>query len=177
MSGISDDTLLTALKAGDISAFDQLFIKYYKLCCTNAYFYLRNQEVAEEVVQAFFVHLLEKKGYMHLKGDIKGYLYRSVKHRCLNWNRATVRAQRRSELFGLNIAGSTEHPVHEKIYENLEKAMSLLSPKRKTALQLVYMNDQRYEEAANHMGISINSLKTHLKLGLKKLRETLVYPI
>lgn len=172
----SDVALLTALKGGDTSAYDALFLKYYKLCCINAYFYLKNQEEAKEVVQAFFVDLLDKNGFMRLEGDIKGYLYRSVKNRCLNRIRQSEREKKNAELLSLDAEYSDntiDRHINEEMYDKLRQALSVLSPQRKEALNLVYVKDKRYQDAADEMGISINSLKTHLKLGLKKLRKAL----
>ena len=179
INGMSDTALLRALKAGDVRAYNTLFMKYYKLCCVNAYFYLKDQDEAKEVVQDFFVDLLEKKGYMHLEGDIKGYLYRSIKNRCLNWIRAVEREIKRTELLGADAAASVAmegHRGNEKMYDQLRAAFSMLSMQRREALKLVYVKEKRYQEAADQMGISINSLKTHLKIGLKKLREALTHP-
>ena len=180
INGMSDNALLAALKAGDVRAYNTLFMKYYKLCCVNAYFYLKDKEEAKEVVQAFFVDLLEKKGYMQLEGDIKGYLYRSIKNRCLNWIRAAAREVKRAELVaGVEQYSDTaeDHRGKEKMYDQLQEAFSMLSMQRKEALKLVYVKEKRYQEAADQMGISINSLKTHLRIGLKKLREALTNPI
>jgi RNA polymerase sigma-70 factor (ECF subfamily) len=39
-----------------------------------------------------------------------------------------------------------------------------------TAVKMVYLEGKKYKDAANEMGISVNSLKTHLKSALKMLR-------
>src|SRR5690606_2512482 len=168
-----------ALKAGDVRAYNTLFMKYYKLCCVNAYFYLKDEDEAKEVVQAFFVDLLENRGYMRLEGDIKGYLYRSIKNRSLNRIRTVEREAKRTERLirdELSLGSTEEQKGKEKMYDKLQDAFSLLSMQRKEALKLVYVKEKRYQEAADQMGISINSLKTHLKIGLKKLREALTHP-
>jgi len=36
---------------------------------------------------------------------------------------------------------------------------------------LVHYQNKKYKEAAYEMGISINSLKTHLKLAIKTMRD------
>jgi len=179
INGLSDDALLALLKADDARAYDMLFAKYYKLCYVNAYFYLKDEEEAKDVVQEFFVDLFEKKGYFHLEGNIKGYLYRAITNRCFNRLRSAERERKRKEHLGLD--GVTEDALpdpstNEKMYDKLHQAFSLLSVQRKEALKLVYVKEKRYQEAADQMGISVNSLKTHLKIGLKKMREALMRP-
>lgn len=57
-----------------INAYDVIFLKYYKLLCINAYFYLHDEQESKDLVQAFFVQFWKKNIYMRLSGDIKGYL-------------------------------------------------------------------------------------------------------
>jgi DNA-directed RNA polymerase specialized sigma24 family protein len=37
----------------------------------------------------------------------------------------------------------------------------------------VFIEEKKYQEAADAMGVSLNTLKTHLKIGIKNLREKL----
>lgn len=173
----SDQQLLQQLKTGDTKAYDAIFLKYYKLLCVNAYFYLRDEQEAKDLVQAFFLEMWEKNIYMRLNGDIKGYLFRSVQNKCLNYIRQQETQSKRQEkltdyLFNNNDE-QQEHSNTDGIYTKLDGALNDLSKQRKEALTLVYLQDKKYKEAADIMGISINSLKTHLKTGLKSLRETL----
>lgn len=170
----SDEQLLQQLKAGQSKVYDIIFLKYYKLLCVNAYFYLHDEQEAKDLVQAFFVEIWEKKIYMRLNGDIKGYLYRSVQNRCLNYIKKKETIEKKQEVYSLT--ENTYPEVDEDIevtYNKLDNAIGELPNQRKEALKLVYLQNKKYQEAAEIMGISINSLKTHLKIGLKNLREAL----
>ena len=175
MNHPSDAQLLIQLKHGNIAAYDALFLKYYKLLCINAYFLLKDEEEAKELVQQFFVAFWEKKGYLNLKGEIKGYLFQAVKNKCLNLLRKRENEQKLVAAIQLEQAREEEeaYAVMEQRYELLDKALRDLPLQRREALTLVYMQDKRYRDVADTMGISVNSLKTHLKLGLKNLRERL----
>lgn len=176
MNRLSDAELLLQLKRGNAEAYDALFLKYYKMLCVNAYFYVEEEEEAKELVQQFFVEFWEKRTYLHLEGDIKGYLYQAVKNKCLNRLRKWENEQKLAERLQTEtcrIAEEEDREVIENIYEMLDKALHELPMQRREALTMVYMQDKRYRDAAQTMGISINSLKTHLKLGLKNLRERL----
>jgi RNA polymerase sigma factor (sigma-70 family) len=138
---------------------------------------LRDEQEAKDLVQAFFLEIWEKNIYMRLNGDIKGYLFRSVQNKCLNYLRQQETQSKRQEkltdyLFNNNDE-QQENGNIDRIYTKLDGALNDLSKQRKEALKLVYLQDKKYKEAADIMGISINSLKTHLKTGLKSLRETL----
>jgi RNA polymerase sigma-70 factor (family 1) len=170
----SDLYLLALLKDGDIKAFDRLFLKYYKLLCANAYSLLRDEQEAKDIVQLFFVEMWEKKLFMGLEGDIKGYLYRSVHNRCLNQQRKQLTEQKKQEMFVQSReVYETDDQWTENEPANLQEALLAMPVQRREALQLVYLQNKKYRDAADVMGISINSLKTHLKIGLRVLRERL----
>ncbi|MCE7070849.1 sigma-70 family RNA polymerase sigma factor [Dyadobacter sp. CY327] len=174
MNHHSDLYLLTLLKDGDITAFDRLFLKYYKLLCANAYSVLRDEQEAKDIVQLFFVEMWEKKLFLGLEGDMKGYLYRSIQNRCLNQQRKQLMEQKRQEMF---VQSREVHETEDQWMENeplnLHDALLTMPLQRREALQLVYLQNKKYSDAADVMGISINSLKTHLKIGLRVLREKL----
>jgi RNA polymerase sigma-70 factor (family 1) len=170
-----DSYLLTLLKNGDIKAFDALFAKYYKLLCANAYAMLHDEQEAKDVVQVLFVEFWEKKLFAGLEGDIKGYLYRSVYNRCLNWQRRQLMEQKRQGVFVRSEElQETESLNYENAQTILQDALLAMPVQRREALQLVYLQDKKYTEAADVMGISINSLKTHLKIGLRVLRAKMI---
>lgn len=174
MNHHSDLYLLALLKDGDIKAFDRLFLKYYKLLCANAYSLLRDEQEAKDIVQLFFVEMWEKKLFMGLEGDIKGYLYRSVHNRCLNQQRKQLTEQKKQEMFVQSReVYETDDQWTENEPANLQEALLAMPVQRREALQLVYLQNKKYRDAADVMGISINSLKTHLKIGLRVLRERL----
>ncbi len=174
MNHQSDSYILTLLKDGDTKAFDHLYLKYYKLLYANAYFILRDEQAAKDIVQVFFVEVWEKQLFLSLEGDVKGYFYRSIQNRCLNEQRKQQSEQRRYEVF---MRHQADDVVEEQWFEpspvNLQEALLTMPGQRREALQLVYLQDKKYSDAANTMGISINTLKTHLKIGLKVLREKL----
>ncbi len=169
----SDVGLLTRIKQGDSAAFDALFRKYYKMLCVNAFFYLKNEADAEDLVQTFFIEFVEKRIFEHLEGEIKGYLFKSIHNRCLNHIRKSNSLKAKQEEFEFvdEERNSDEYLMRENVYVLIERALYDLPLQRKQALTMVYLENRRYQEAADRMGISINSLKTHLKLGLKSLRK------
>lgn len=167
-----DTELLQRLKEGDLQAYDAFFLKYYKLLCVNAFFFLKDEQESKDLVQVFFLEIWEKKLYMKIEGEIKGYLYRSIQNRCLNILRKQESDQKKADTFSVFATHDREEEdLPESFYNSLDQALKELPMQRREAIQMVYLHNKKYQEAADVMGISINSLKTHLKIGLKKLRE------
>lgn len=167
-----DAQIIRLLAKGDLSAFDTLFIKYYRLLCVNAYFFMRDEQEAKDIVQSLFVDIWEKKLYFQFHMDVKGYLFKATKNRCLNQiSKQKTKAKNYRAFAELQDSHTSSHNVTAVDYhEKLNKSMDKLACQKKLAVEMVYIKGKRYQEAADEMQISINSFKTHLKSGLKSLR-------
>ena len=175
MSQQQDVSLTERLKENDLAAFDELYLKYFKLLCANAYFFLKSESDAKDLVQNLFMDIWDKKLYLNFHNDIKGYLFLAVKNRSLNLIKKQKVQEAKKQ--GFNMSGITndneitdeeeQGRFHEKLYD----VLSNMKGQKKAAITMVYFNDKKYSEAAEGMGIGVNSLKTHLKTALKKLRE------
>ncbi|HVW61927.1 MAG TPA: sigma-70 family RNA polymerase sigma factor [Puia sp.] len=171
MHAAQDTALMSRLKEGDLSAFDELYLKYYTLLCTSAYFFLKNAAEAKDLVQSLFLDVLDKRLYMHFHEDIKGYLFLAVKHRCINHlKKQRVQEKHEKGYSVLQEEAEAGWPLGEEHYQRLQSLLEEMPEQKKTAIQMVYIHGKRYQDAADAMRISINSLKTHLKTGLKFLR-------
>ena len=72
----------------------------------------------------------------------------------------------------LDTAGHDEPEAPQDYYKQLHSSLDNITGQKRMAIQMIYMQGKRYQEAAEEMGISLNSFKTHLKRGLKLLRST-----
>jgi len=155
-----------------MTAFDELYLHYYKILCTSAFFYVKNEQEAKDLVQTLFLDIWEKQLYRHFHEDIRGYLFRAVKNRCINhlkWQKVQDRRQQGYAALQ-ELAGTSPVEDPPDGCQQLQLALDDMAGQKRMAIQLVYVHGKRYQEAANDMRISINSLKTHLKTGLKFLR-------
>jgi len=166
-----DSILVDKLKDGDLSAYDTLFAKYYPALCLNAFFFLKDDQDAKDIVQALFIDIWEKKLYLFFHRDVKGYLYRAVKNRCLNHMDKQKNRKKRHEVFTeLQDYDDVQEDKTGEHYSRLQNGLAGMAAQKRKALEMIYVKGSRYQEAADEMGISINSFKTHLKSGLKILR-------
>ena len=172
MACLQDTALISRLKEGDLTAFDELYLKYYTLLCTSAYFFLKNGQEAKDLVQNLFLDIWDRQLYVHFHDDIKGYLFLAVKNRCINHlkkQRVQDRTRRGYAAWQEEV-GLEEIGYEEGDYGQLRAALEEMPDQKRRAIQMVYIHGKRYQDAADSMRISINSLKTHLKTGLKFLR-------
>ena len=167
-----DTMIVLRLRDEDPAAYDALYLKYYRLLCVSAFYFIRNEQEAKDLVQNLFLDIWDKKLFLQFHEDVKGYLFRAIKNRCLNHlEKQQTQSRHRKQFAGMQEEYSLPAAdQHTENYEELYHALDEIPAQKKAAIQFVYLNGKRYHEAASTMGISINSLKTHLKTGLRILR-------
>lgn len=161
--------LLSRFRSGDRDAFEQVFRLYLKPLRLNAFLILKNEQEAEDLVQQLFLEIWNHQLYRNIQVSLKSYLHTSVRHRCLNHIKTLNRQSKNLKGYAVQLAVNEAEPEYEpspKILAVLEG----LPARQSKAFHLIHMEDKHYQEAAAEMGISINSLKSHLKLAMKFLR-------
>ena len=168
---MSETELLENFKKGDVGAFEQVFMSCYPLLKSEAFLLLNNEKDAEDVVQQLFIDIWNKWLYRNINVSVRAYLSAAIRNKCLNFldkRKHYEKAVRQYAETLEPVIKQDELPVILPAY--MQRALNELSPQRLTAFHLVYMEEKSYKVAAREMGIKVNSLKTHLKTGLKFLR-------
>ncbi|WP_164714353.1 RNA polymerase sigma factor [Chitinophaga rhizosphaerae] len=175
---MEDLSILQAFRRNDISGCTMAYKKYYKPLCMYAYAFLQDNAKAEDAVQDAFVALCIKKDLWPNIVDIRSYLFKTVSNRCKSIIKARSVSER-SETEYSNIHADKscgiELPVENtsEIQDKIQKAVSSLSPKRRKVISMVYFEGISYLEAAARMGVSKNTIKTHLLLGRSELKGSI----
>lgn len=173
-----DQILLDQLKSGDYSAYELIFKKYYKTLSVKAYFMLEDDMEAEDLVQNLFISIWQNNLFLSVNTSVKAYLIRSVHNRCLTVLRDKKTAERRLNKYTEEQNFRDEEDQETVPQNDYEKKFELifgqLPSQRQKAFKLVYLEDKKYKEAAEEMGLSVNSIKTHLKLAVKALQKKLI---
>ena len=72
----TDNYLLQLIRQGDCMSFTTLFKKYYKVLVLFAHSFVKDKDVAEDLVQSFFCKLWEDRLTMAKITNCKNYLHR-----------------------------------------------------------------------------------------------------
>lgn len=168
--------LLQKLKEGDKQAYEQLFCLYYAHLVAYAYSILQQKETAEDIVQELFIDFWCLKKYKHINGNIENYWYRSVRNNCLTY----LRNQKCHEEHLLRLGKTAERTesfqftleeLEEK--EEIRKAIEHLPEQCRLVFKLCCFENMKYQEVADQLGISINTVRTQMGRALKSLRASL----
>lgn len=169
-----DDEILNGLKEGRPAIFRQLFDIYYDELVLFANHLLNDPQAAEDVVQDCLVDFWVNKRFQILTGGLNKYLFQSVKHAALNYLRGSRRREQRHKQAtrdGLFSNDRTE--MEEEEIEILYAAIHQLPEERKKIFMMVCLEGKKYQEVADILNISINTVKTQMGRAFQYLRSKL----
>jgi RNA polymerase sigma-70 factor (ECF subfamily) len=175
MHELQDHQLLPLLRSGSQEAYEILFKRYYKLLCLQAALFLMDEAEAEDLVIELFIDIWDKKIYRKIEHSFKSYIYQAVRNRCINVSRKQKLIQQKKEKYNEYREKEIELTRIEQreLAAHINDTLLEFPAQRLRAFKLIYMEEKRYQEVADEMGLSINTVKTHLKLALKVLRNKL----
>jgi len=108
LNELSDTELLTRLVAGDHSTLAVHFDRYHRLVFSVAVRILRDEDEAEDVVQAVFLNIFQDAAkFDPLKGTLKVWLLQYSYHRSINRRRIPVCLSST----GTEFAGQATRPI------------------------------------------------------------------
>ncbi len=174
----SDPELIHFIKSDDERAFTEIFNRYQPLLYDFAYKKIRDQEESKDIIQEIFVNLWNNRKSFELKISLSGYLYRSVLNKILNnLKHHTIR-----EEYVLSFQQMIEETVEETDYRIREKDIEKLIETEIGALphkmrEVFEMRKREFftnKEIAKKLGISEQTVETHMKRALKALRHRLI---
>lgn len=172
---MDEDFYITGLHQGDEKIFRKLFAKYHTRLCYFASTLLPSSEGVEDVVQEAFVKLWQKKTDFYNLNAIKTFLYITVKNRCLNIYKHDKVVKRYADLLQ-DEAGEDEamnRLLEAEILEKVHQALQKLPEGCRNVLHLSYFKGMKNREVAEHLHVSINTVKTQKKRALHLLRAIL----
>lgn len=176
----TDPELLQRFARGDQQAFAAIYGQYHSLIYNYLLKFTKNPTLAEDLLHDIFLKIWDARARVEIKTSFSAYLFGLARNTVLTQlNRMNLYDAIRDEI--LNNSELELHPrnlmnkVEAREYEELlEKAISNLPPQRREAFILCRQQGKSYEEAATIMGISKNTLKQHLQLSVKSIKEYLL---
>ena len=149
-----------------------IFGKYAKSLCLYAQNYLSSQADAEDVVQDVFMRCWEKKQLI-LSNEkvVKAYLFNAVKNASLD--KLEKKGARYAPLDVLKQEIMDEETIlfDEEVINEIKHEVEQMPRQTQKIISLIFIQNMKYQEVANEMDISVNTVKTLLRNGIKHLRN------
>ena len=172
----NSNEILSLYKHDERAALQKLFDSYYEPLLLYCYRLIRDSESAEDIVQDCFVHIWRSRRLENFEGELDRFMFQAIKFRAINY----VRDQYRRDRLADNISGENDElPTYfqeeeaGKEIELLHYTISCLPDECRKIFLMACLDDMKYREIAETLNISINTVKTQMKIALRFLREHL----
>ncbi len=175
-TGNNEDTKCTMRQPGSVEAvsFEEQFRLHYKFLCTIAYYMVEDEDAAMDIVQDFFLYCWSKREVLHITHNFKSYAVRAIRNASLNYlkksGKTTLQEVHLIEELIKYFPGE-EYTDEEKRNKALWDAIARLPEQRRRIFLLSNRDGLKYKDIADTLGISINTVKTQIKLALQFLRK------
>jgi RNA polymerase sigma factor (sigma-70 family) len=159
-----DDRLIAMARAGNPGAFETIVDRYQGRLLGFCRQMLGSTEDAEDVLQEVFVNAYRAMLADEREINLRPWLYRIARNRCLNHLRKpTADAQESMDMVPTVEAASTAEKVHNREeFRQLLADVGKLPETQRSALLLREMDAMSYEEIAQAMETSVPSVKSLL---------------
>lgn len=172
---ISAEEATEALRSRDADVFRNIYNAYGEELYLLAYRWVRDHDLAKEVVQGLFTHLWEKGPALTITGNLRHYLYRAVSNRSINELKRTSRHVS-DEALQWQADESSLHDVtdHLLLQKEIIRLLQALAPRCREIFMLSRFDGLEPAAIAEKLGITLNTVYFQLAVALKHLRTHLL---
>lgn len=173
---LSDEELVMLLRRGKVSAFEEIYLRYwYKLYCI-AYNQTGIQEEAKELAQEVFLSLWKRRADVEII-HLDLYLTLAIKNQVYDYIKSQISYRKYQEYLifqEIHQHNGTDQIVNFLDLANaIEKALSRLPEKSAEVFRRSRFENQSVKEIARELNLSEQAVEYHITKSLKFLREKL----
>ena len=179
---LGDHQLMYRVAMAEKEALEALYTRYSSSVYSLAMFMLKQEALAEEVTQDIFLNIWTKaSSYKAERGAPKSWIMSVAHHRIVDVIRSRRRTQNvtdpgaydRLEMLPSSRI-STEEEVERRIErEYILEALDTLPPEQREVIILAYFEGYSQSEMAKILNQPLGTVKTRVRLAMKKLRAAL----
>ncbi|HEV7608525.1 MAG TPA: sigma-70 family RNA polymerase sigma factor [Steroidobacteraceae bacterium] len=172
-------SLVHAMASGDQRALHTLYERTHRLVFTLIMRICRNREAADELtVDVFHGVWRRASAYDPTGGSVVGWIMNQARSRALDRLRFEGRKKRVNPYTAESPAMSAVEDSAEQMTLDergalLRKALLVLSPEERRAIESAFFLDLTYAEVATRHDQPVGTVKTRIRSGLNKLRQEL----
>lgn len=171
-----DDTLLHLINNGDESAFNHLFERYRNRLYSYLLKATKSKETAEEATLDVFLKIWNARNILPEIANFEMFLFRVVHNKAIDY----IRRAKASPLIQQEIWSDLEkladtNTADQKLLNTdteiaINTAIDHLPPQRKEAFRLSREEFLSYDQIAERMNISRNTVRNHISAALQFIR-------
>jgi RNA polymerase sigma-70 factor (ECF subfamily) len=169
----SDEAVFRLVQRGDRRAFNTLVERFGRRAYAVALRLLGRRQDAEDAVQQAFFRAYESRASYDARRRFSTWFYRILVNACVD----ELRRRRPGGLVEVPDLPAAETPEHAAMGRErqraLQAALTEVASEARIVLTLYYGDSKSYREIGEIRGISVNTVKTHLRRGRLALKRAL----
>ncbi len=178
---LGDEEIMHLVKEGDARAFEVLYDRHSGPAFSLAYRMVGNRVVAEDVSQEAFVSIWRSRlRYQSERGSVRTWVLGIVHHRAIDaLRRNTVHDKRRASAEGIEERFEAPEQTDLEVVRRDEArvvraALEDLPDEQVRVIELAYFGGFSHSQIADQLDMPIGTVKGRMRLGLDKLRRSLI---
>jgi len=167
--------LIQQLQTGSEKAFTTLYDKYSQQLYRNILRLVKDDDIAQELLQDLFLKIWESRQNIKLEGSFKSFLYKVAENlvyahfrKIAKDNRLIAKLIISYDDFETNVE---ETIISRENHDFLKKAIENLSPQRKHIYTSCKLEGKSYEEVSNELGISTSTVRNQIVKANKSIKQ------
>lgn len=173
---LKEKELFLDFQKGTQANFDFFFNKYYQGLCVYAFRMLNSKSEAEDIVEDFFVRILETRKNIRIETSVKSYFLRSVHNRCLDYI-AHQKVIANHEVYQKTMLTEVDFQeynlIDAELREQIDKVIKNLPDGIRETFILNRFEGLSYQQIANRENISVKTVEYRISKSLGILRHDL----
>lgn len=165
--------------------FEEIYTLYYPKLVRFSREYVNSIEDAENIVQDVFYVLWQQRENIDELRNVNAYLFRLAKNKCIDFLRHKIRIgdlhcslqdvdEKELQFKLFSIEQFDEQSLSSEAIETMvNKAIDTLPPKCREIFVLSRLDGMRYQEIADQLNLSTNTISNQIAIALKKLKNEL----
>ncbi|MBZ5711023.1 RNA polymerase sigma factor [Nannocystis pusilla] len=175
MAEVPDEELVAALRGGEPTAFDRLYVRYER----RLYGYIRRMlgesAAADDLFQDIFLKVLRDRSYDPARGRFAPWLFAVARNACLAAQRsersqASLRERAEAQLRPREAPGPDAR-LGDAV--RVQAAMAALPEPQRQLILLKQLGELSYREIAGLMGVAEGTIKSRLHAATQAFRRLL----
>ena len=176
-----DVQLIQRTLSGDDTAFGILLRRHQKSVHALVWRKIGDFHTAEDITQDTFLQAYKKLSTLKNHSQFAGWLYVIADRLCIDWSRkrrlptqsleGTPVEEIEEASYTHHVSETRETELAEHRHELVKKLLAKLPESERTVVTLYYLGEMTTKEIGKFLGVSVDTIKSRLRRGRKRLRE------
>jgi RNA polymerase sigma-70 factor (ECF subfamily) len=176
----SDESLISLIHAGNVSAFNELFNRYGNRLYWYFYKMLnRDEEKSKDFLQDLFLKIIEKAHYFDSGKKFSSWIYTIATNMCLNEYKMRKIRTEKADLVSSYVGIEMDYPTidqeidRERFKNHLLRELDGINSATKSIFLLRFQENMSIKEISKMVSLPEGTVKSRLFYTVKKLAQRL----